>query len=90
MILGIQLNDDTIQIIDTISKDYKGGDRSCAQWAEGVLEQIHSITWTASAKAGQNRIIVYACDPGVVLERIVVRQEGTQQPEGYIGILPKQ
>lgn len=88
--LGIQLNDDTIQIIDIVSKDYKGGDRSCAQWAKGALDQIHSITWTASAKEGQNRITVYACDPGVVLERIVVRQEGTQQPEGYIGILPKQ
>ncbi|MBO5031039.1 MAG: glycosyl hydrolase 115 family protein [Lachnospiraceae bacterium] len=87
--LGVRLNDAPIQLIDTVRENYKGGDRSCAEWAKGVLDNVHTVTWKAAAKAGENHITLYACDPGVVIERIIVRQEGIQQPCGYIGILPK-
>lgn len=86
--LGIQLNDEPVQVVNTVSDDYRGGDRSCAEWAKGVLDNIHTTIWRAKGKEGENDITIYACDPGVVLERIVVRQETYEHKYGYIGMLP--
>lgn len=86
--LGIQLNGGKVQVIDTVSEDYRGGDRSCPEWAEGVLGNIHKTVWSGSVSVGENRITIYACDPGVVLERIVARRQTSESRYGYIGIHP--
>ncbi|MDE7323497.1 MAG: glycosyl hydrolase 115 family protein [Lachnospiraceae bacterium] len=86
--LGIRLNDGPVQILNTVSDDYRSGDRSCAEWAKGVLDNIRATIWRTKVKKGENYITIYACDPGVVLERIVARQEPCEHKDGYIGILP--
>lgn len=88
--MGIRINDGPVQIVHTVSDGYRGGDRNCAEWAKGVLDNIHTAIWRAEVKAGENNIAIYACDAGVVLERIVVRQEAYGQKYGYIGMLPRE
>jgi hypothetical protein len=85
MSVGVTLNGGAVAITDTVCPGYDGGERSCSQWAEGVLTQNHFSSIVLPAKEGENTLKIYAMDPGVVLERILVRQSSTGWAEGYIG-----
>jgi hypothetical protein len=53
-----------------------------------VLTQDHKKEFLITAKAGINTIRIYATDPGVVIERLLLRQAGTNWAEGYLGKVP--
>jgi hypothetical protein len=87
--LGLKLNDSEIKYIDTISKDYRAGESSCTQWAQGVLDNIRIIPVRIETRKGINKITIFLDDYPIVLERIVLRDTNTQLKLGYIGILPQ-
>ncbi len=88
MAVGISVNGGEIVTITTLDPGYEGGERTSPQWASGVLTQDHKTEFKFTAKAGVNTIRIYAIDPGVVLERLLLRQRGTRWAEGYLGKVP--
>ena len=88
MAVGVSVNGSEIEMIETLDPGYEGGERTCPQWASGVLTQDHKKDFRFTAKAGKNTIRIYAADPGVVVERLLLRQAGTQWSYGYIGKVP--
>lgn len=88
MAVGVSVNGGEIMTVETLDPGYEGGERSCRQWASGVLTQDHKKDFRFMAKAGKNTIRIYAADPGVVVERLLLRQAGTQWDYGYLGKAP--
>ena len=88
MAVGVSVNGDKIMMIPTLEPGYEGGERTSPQWANGVLTQDHKKEFLITAKAGINTIRIYAADPGVVIERLLLRQAGTNWAEGYLGKVP--
>ncbi len=82
---GLQINEGEIQKVHTISDTFRAGESGCAEWANGVLNQIHIAEEKITLLQGENSIRIYACDPGFVLEKLVVLKEGYQLPESYLG-----
>lgn len=89
MNVGISVNGGDIKRIANVEPGYEGGERTCPQWAAGVLDQEHRASFTVSAREGVNSLRVYAADPGVVIERILIRQAGTAWAQGYLGKVPE-
>lgn len=87
--IGFQWNQEEIELLDSVTDHYHGGDRNCAQWSQGVLDNIHTLMVTKEGIEGANTITIYGCDPGFVLERILIKEAGEPWARGYIGILPK-
>lgn len=87
--VGFQWNQEEIELLDSVSEAYHGGDRSCAEWSQGVLDNIHSLAITKKGTKGENKITIYACDSGFVLERILVKEANESWACGYIGIVPE-
>ena len=83
---GIQWGEEAVELVDAVSRSYQGGERSCRQWAQGVLDQIHEVTVEKSGKKGKNRLVVYACDAAYVLERILVIPKDAEWKKSYLGI----
>lgn len=57
----------------------------CKEWADGVLNHARVASTVLSIKQGRNDIYVYAGDPGVVLEKLVLYPQGQKLPESYFG-----
>ena len=53
-----------------------------------MLDNIHSLMITKEGMKGENTITIYGCDPGFVLERILVKEASETWAAGYIGIVP--
>lgn len=88
MNIGYSLNGGDILLQANVLPGYEGGERVCSQWFFGALDQQHTATVIMQAKQGKNVLKIYAADADVVLERILVRQAGTQWADGYIGFNP--
>lgn len=86
--IGFQWNEEKIELLNSVTSLYRGGDRTCAEWSQGVLDNIHIMMITKNGTEGENTITIYGCDPGFVLERILVKEEGEPWAYGYLGILP--
>ena len=82
---GVKWNDEEIEVINTVTNDYRSGENICRAWANGVLDNIHETKLYKEGKKGKNQITVYACDSAFVLERILVRKAGTSWKKGYMG-----
>ena len=54
-------------------------------WAKGVLDQIRRQEIPVSCRSGINRLRIYSVTPGFVLEKLLIRPEGTDVPESYLG-----
>ncbi len=86
--VGFQWNQEKIELLNSISREYRGGDRTSASWGQGVLDNIHSLTITKEGMQGDNTITIYGCDPGFVLERILIKEASEPWASGYLGIVP--
>ena len=86
--VGFQWNQEKIELLNSVSKEFRGGDRSSASWSQGVLDNIHSLTITKEGMQGDNTITIYGCDPGFVLERILIKEASEPWASGYLGIVP--
>lgn len=79
---GIQTNEDDINIVNVLPEGYRveGED-----WAEGVLDNIHTYCNRIKCKAGLNTLRIYAVSPGFVLEKLVIYPEGKRPENSYLG-----
>ena len=82
---ALKMNEDAEHIITMVEEDYMGGENSCPEWCVSALDQEHRRTVTMQLKQGENKLKIYAIDPGLVPERILVRKTGTAWTAGYMG-----
>lgn len=82
--IGFSVNDDDLQIVNTVREENKPFFLS-AQWTKEAYEHIKLTEATVTCKKGRNRLYVYGMSPAVVTERIVLWKDGTQLPESYLG-----
>ena len=54
-------------------------------WSKGVLDQIHIATCKLNLKKGVNEIKIFAVDPAVVLEKLVLWNPGVKPRKSYLG-----
>lgn len=86
---GAQWNEEPIEKVDTVSKEFLAGEDSCQAWAEGVLDNIRATVFYKQGTKGKNQLKIYACDPGFVLERILITRKDRPWKKGFMGRLPK-
>lgn len=55
------------------------------EWADGVLDHARTVTVEISLQRGRNDIYVYAKDPGVIIEKLVLHPAESKLPESYFG-----
>lgn len=55
------------------------------EWNKGVMNNSRIVSSTVSLKKGENKLTVYAGEPGVILEKIVLYQKDTTLPKSYLG-----
>lgn len=83
---GVQWNQEEVSVVNTVDeKTYRGGERACEAWANGVLDNIHELQVCKYGQKGKNELTVYACDPAFVLERILIKKAGIPWKKGYMG-----
>ena len=80
-------NDSRIRLIDTVSDSYAVGDDN-DEWKKGVLDNIHISTSDHILCRGLNTVRIYACDPGFVLQKLVVYKKGRRPAASYLGPAP--
>ena len=68
------------QIVSSALQTGGGG-----EWSQGVLDNIHKSRVTVSVRRGRNRLCLYAGNPGIVVERLILYPEGTCLPQSYLG-----
>lgn len=83
--MGVAWNEEPAQLYSLIGKDYLAGNTDCMEWCKAVLDNIHEVRIVKEGKKGKNTITFYACDPAVVLERILVKKTDSAWQKGYIG-----
>ena len=81
---GVQNNGGEIKIYNAVPEGYRIGDQG-EFWAKGVLDQIRRQEIPVSCRSGINRLRIYSVTPGFVLEKLLIRPEGTDVPESYLG-----
>lgn len=81
-------DDSGFETVSTVREGYQGGERSCPDWAKGVLDNQHETLLTKDITKGWHDLAVLAADPGVVVERIVVREAGFARAAGYLHNVP--
>jgi hypothetical protein len=79
---GIQINEDEINIVNTLPEGYRVDD---SNWAAGVLDNIRRHVSTINCKEGVNTLRIYAVSPGFVLEKLVISPEGKKPATSYLG-----
>ena len=55
------------------------------EWAAGALDHARVAVTDLSLQKGLNEICLYAMDPGLILEKLVLVSEGKNLPESYFG-----
>lgn len=55
------------------------------EWADGVLDHARTVAVEISLQQGRNDIYVYAKDPGVILEKLVLHPVESKLQESYFG-----
>jgi len=84
MCVGLSVNNAPYQAVNTIP-DAGYIPWISADWAEGVLSQIHKTNIKIALQKGENTIAFKAMDPAVVLQKLVISREGVAVPDSYLG-----
>ncbi|MBR2294702.1 MAG: glycosyl hydrolase 115 family protein [Clostridiales bacterium] len=84
---GISANDQKMKRINMIPEGFLVGDGN-PFWSRGVLDNTRKTTVTLKLKAGINSINIFALDPNLVLQKIVITRSGEQLPYSYTGPEP--
>ncbi len=53
-------------------------------WAQGVLRGGRNIEYSVSFKNGKNILKIYAGEPGVIIEKILIKKRGLRMQESYL------
>ena len=80
----LSVNEEAPLSMDAVSGQYYT-EWFCEEWAQGVLNHVRSIDTKVSLKIGRNDLYIYAGDPGVILEKLVLSRENRKVPETYLG-----
>lgn len=83
--VGIQLNEEEIQMTNAVGEHFCSQDFGCMEWIRGVMENIHIHQSSVLCQCGLNRLRVYAVSPFMVLEKVVLYKKGTTIPTSYLG-----
>ena len=81
---GYSVNDEDIKVAHEVSEGYFT-EWQCDEWGRGVLNHEHVTSEKIKLSKGLNTLTVYAGDPNVVLEKLVLHEENVKLPESYLG-----
>ncbi len=84
MRFSVSVGDGAPQDILVVSREYNT-DCHFREWGDGVLDHARTITTEVSLQKGRNDIYVYAGEPGVILEKLILYPAGKELPESYFG-----
>ncbi len=87
ILVGISVNEGKLKKINMIPEGFAVGDGN-PYWSQGVLDNIRKTTFTVDLKAGLNTLSIHAINPNLVLQKIVICEEGAKIPESYLGPKP--
>lgn len=57
----------------------------CKEWGDGVMTRSRSISVSLDLKKGLNKLVYYAGDPNVTLERVVIYPDARPYKSSYFG-----
>ena len=84
ILVGISANGGKLKKVNMIPEGFAVGDGN-PYWSQGVLDNVRKTTVTVELNAGLNTVAVHAIDPNLVLQKIVICEEGAKIPESYLG-----
>ena len=85
--VGISVNGGKVKKVNIIPAGFAVGDGN-PYWSEGVLDNVRKTKVTVDLDAGVNTLSIHAVNPNLVLEKIVICEEGVKIPESYLGPKP--
>lgn len=80
----VAANDDKPQTVYSVSDHYYT-EWQDEDWAQGVLTAGRQVSCSMKLHEGCNAIRVYAGDPGVIIEKLVIKHSGYELPTSYLG-----
>lgn len=83
--LGVSVNGGATETVFLTDEDYRGGDHTCAKWAQAVLDQEHVGQTQVVLREGENTLCLYAKDAGIVIERLVLCAPYGRVLPSYLG-----
>lgn len=87
ILVGVKVNDGSLKKINMIPEGFAVGDGN-PYWSQGVLDNVRKTTFTVELKEGINTLGIYAINPNLVLQKIVICENGAKIPESYLGPKP--
>lgn len=84
MRFAVSVNDGVPKEVCAVSEQYYT-EWFHKEWADGVLNHARIVSTEVFLKKGRNDIYVYAKEPGVILEKLVLHPADTELPESYLG-----
>ena len=87
ILVGVSVNGGKVKKVNMIPDGFAVGDGN-PYWSQGVLDNVRKTTVTVELKEGVNDINIHAVNPNLVLQKIVICEEGAEIPESYLGPKP--
>ena len=87
ILVGVSVNGGKVKKVNMIPEGFAVGDGN-PYWSQGVLDNVRKTTVTVELKEGVNEINIHAVNPNLVLQKIVICEEGAGIPESYLGPKP--
>ena len=87
ILVGVSVNGGKVKKVNMIPEGFAVGDGN-PYWSQGVLDNVRKTTVTVELKEGVNEINIHAINPNLVLQKIVICEEGIVIPESYLGPKP--
>ncbi|MDR0223424.1 MAG: glycosyl hydrolase 115 family protein [Oscillospiraceae bacterium] len=73
------------RVITAIPSDFRAGSPSCAEWCQGVLDNIRKSRAEFRFGAGVRELTIGALEAGLVLERVLIYKKGELPLKSYLG-----
>lgn len=86
MKFGVSVDEEEVQIVDTISNKYIAGTWRDSLWSNGVKNGIHTKKISlGSLSEGVHKIRIYSMDPEIVLQKFVLYPTNKNLKNSYMG-----
>lgn len=86
MKFGISVDDGGIMIVDTIKPSYTAGTWRDSTWSNAVRNNIRTINKSlGNLSKGVHTIRIYAIDPAVVIEKLIIYPDSKGLKNSYLG-----
>lgn len=82
--IGFAMNEGAIQIVNTVVEEDKPFFIS-AQWSKEAHDNVKITECMVVCRQGLNKLRFYGMSPAIVLEKIILWQEGKKLPASYLG-----